>query len=116
MKILFTDDFKENLKEILKFIKQDSKDRAYTFRDSLKNEIIKIPERPYSYRENLTMKDTQVRDLIFKGYVVVFIIEESKQTITIISIYKHNLPNLKYPQYLFFADINFGTSFALERS
>ena len=98
MKILFTDDFKENLKEILEFIKQDSKDRAYTFRDSLKNEIVKIPERPYSYRENLTMKDTQVRDLIFKGYVVVFVIDESEQTITIISIYKHNLPNLKYPQ------------------
>lgn len=65
MKILFTDDFKESLKEILKFIKQDSKDRAYNFRDSLKNEIMKIPERPYSYRENLTMKDTQVRDLVF---------------------------------------------------
>ena len=98
MKILFTEDFKENLKEILKFIKQGSKDRAYTFRDSLKNEIIKIPERPYSYRENLTMKDTQLRDLIFKGYVVVFVIDEGEQTITIISIYKHNLPNLKYPQ------------------
>ena len=59
---------------------------------------MKISERPYSYRENLTMKDTQVRDLVFKGYVVVFVIEESKQTITIISIYKYNLPNLKYPQ------------------
>ena len=59
MKILFTDDFKENLKEILKFIKQDSKDHAYNFRDSLKNEIIKIPERPYSYRENLTMKESK---------------------------------------------------------
>ena len=97
MKILFTEDFKENLKEMLKFIKQDSKDRAYNFRDSLKNEIIKIPERPYSYRENLTMKDTQVRDMVFKGYVV-FVIDEGEQTITIISIYKHNLPNLKYPQ------------------
>ena len=70
MKILFTEDFKENLKDILKFIKQDSKNRA----------------------------DTQVRDLIFKGYVVVFVIDESEQTITIISIYKQNLPNLKYPQ------------------
>ena len=98
MKILFTDDFKENLIEILKFIKQDSQDHAYNFRDSLKNEIMKTPERPYSYRENLTMKDTQVRDLVFKGYVVVFVIEEREQTITIISIYKYNLPNLKYPQ------------------
>ena len=53
MKILFTDDFKENLKEILKFIKQDSKDRAYTFRDSLKNEIMKIPERYSSKRLGL---------------------------------------------------------------
>ena len=50
------------------------------------------------FKENLTMKDTQVRDLIFKGYVVVFVIDEGEQTITIISIYKHNLPNLKYPQ------------------
>lgn len=98
MKILFTDDFKENLKEILTFIKQDSKDRAYNFRDSLKNEIMKIPERPYSYRENLTIKDTQVRDLVFKRYVVVFVIDVGEQTITIISIYKYNLPNLKYPQ------------------
>ena len=98
MKILFTDDFKENLKEILTFIKQDSKDRAYNFRDSLKNEIMKIPERPYSYRENLTIKDTQVRDLVFKRYVVVFVIDVGEQTITIISIYKYHLPNLKYPQ------------------
>ena len=59
---------------------------------------MKIPERPYSYRENLTMKDTQVRGLVFKGYVVVFVIDEGEQTITIISIYKYNLPNLKYPQ------------------
>ena len=59
---------------------------------------MKIPERPYSYRESLTMKDTQVRDLVFKGYVVVFVIDEGEQTITIISIHKYNLPNLKYPQ------------------
>ena len=47
MKILFTEDFKENLKEIFKFIKQDSKDRAYNFRDSLKNEIIKMDTLQY---------------------------------------------------------------------
>lgn len=47
---------------------------------------------PYSYRKNSIANDENIRDLIFKGYVVIF--EISTKNIEILDIYKHNLPKV----------------------
>ena len=44
----------------------------------------------YRFRKNQYFHKDNIRDLIFKGYVIPFIIEDD--TIKILSIYKHNLP------------------------
>ena len=44
---------------------------------------------PYRFRKNKTINREDTRDLIFKGYVVVFRIEQDY--IKILAIYKHNL-------------------------
>lgn len=91
MNIVFTENFEIRLKAILDFIALHSVSRAVLFHDELYTKIAKIPQMPYSFRKNQLLNDENVRDMIYKGYVVVFkIVPES---IIILSIYKHNLWN-----------------------
>ncbi|MDY3669330.1 MAG: hypothetical protein SOZ73_08280 [Campylobacter sp.] len=46
---------------------------------------------PLSARKNLEADNENVRDLIFKGYVIPFYV--SKEKITLLAIYKHNIPD-----------------------
>ncbi|WP_295146541.1 type II toxin-antitoxin system RelE/ParE family toxin [uncultured Campylobacter sp.] len=91
MKIVFSDKFGNGLDGILNFIAQDSLNRATEFNDALYEKILEIPSRPYSFRKNKLLKREDTRDLIFKGYVIVFRIKPGH--IKIMSIYKHNLPD-----------------------
>ena len=91
MKIVFSDKFGNGLDGILNFIAQDSLNRATEFNDALYEKILEIPSRSYSFRKNKPLKREDTRDLIFKGYVIVFRIKPGQ--IKILSIYKHNLPN-----------------------
>lgn len=89
MKIIFTRDFEKRLNEILDFIAVHSPNSAVRFHNELYAQIAKIPQMPLRFRKNELINDESVRDLIFKGYVVVFKIKGD--TIIILSIYKHNL-------------------------
>lgn len=91
MKIVFSDKFGNGLERILNFIAQDSLNRATEFNDALYEKILEIPSRSYSFRKNKLLKREDTRDLIFKGYVIVFRIKPNY--IKIMSIYKHNLPD-----------------------
>ena len=46
---------------------------------------------PYKHRKNFIANDENIRDFIFKGYVIIFEINEN---IEILNIYTHNLPKL----------------------
>lgn len=87
--IILTNRFKKELGKILDFIKKDSKTRALKFRDDLLSKIDQIPNYPQIYRKSLTADDENVKDLIFKGFVVVFRIKNDD--IYILGIYKRNL-------------------------
>ena len=91
MKIVFSDKFGNEPERILNFIAQDSLNRATEFNDTLYDKIMEIPSRPYSFRKNKLLKREDTRDLILKGYVIVFRIKPDY--IKILSIYKHNLPD-----------------------
>ena len=45
---------------------------------------------PYRYRKNAILGDENVRDLVFKGYVITYRINE--KSIEVLLIYKENLP------------------------
>ncbi|MCZ6156647.1 hypothetical protein O6B72_07480 [Campylobacter ureolyticus] len=46
--------------------------------------------------QNLDAENENVRDLIFKGYVIVFHISQRYNTITILQIYKRNQPKINF--------------------
>lgn len=51
---------------------------------------------PYGYRQNLDADNVNVRDLIYKGYAIPFHISKERNTITILLIYRENLPTIDF--------------------
>lgn len=93
MNILFTEDFWVSFDEILDFIALDSTERALKFKAEILEQIKKIPAMPLSYRKNPRLNNQNVRDLIYKGYIITFSIEID--VIKIVEIYKSNMPKFK---------------------
>ncbi|ECL1892097.1 type II toxin-antitoxin system RelE/ParE family toxin [Campylobacter coli] len=89
MVIHYSDEFLNDLKNIADYISLDSKDRALIFIQQVKTEIQKIPTMPYRYRKNKAINKENIRDLIFKGYIIPFSI--SDKYIEILAIFKHNI-------------------------
>ncbi|OCR88042.1 type II toxin-antitoxin system RelE/ParE family toxin [Campylobacter fetus] len=92
MIIEFTENFLDSLNAILDFISKGSIDNAFKFRDELLQNIEDIKLFPYRFRKNLLLNNPDIRDLIFKKYIIVFMIKQDK--IIILNIYKYNLPKL----------------------
>ena len=93
MKIIFSNNFQNALQEIYNYISTESNERAFSFCDELYNEISKLTFMPKRCRKSKLFDDENVRDLIFKGYVVPFKITD--ESIRILYIYKANLPKIK---------------------
>ncbi len=70
--------FKENLSEILLFIAKDSKNRANNFKNTLKEELEKLPFMPLKYRKSIYFNQENIRDFIFKGYCIPYVINEKE--------------------------------------
>lgn len=87
--IIRTKRYIKELKNILTFIAKDSLNSSRKFKNELDDKINKIPNYPQIYRKSLTTDDENVKDLIFKGFVVVFRIKNDD--IYILGIYKRNL-------------------------
>jgi plasmid stabilization system protein ParE len=78
MKIVFKDSFLNRLEIQLKYISKDSPERAMRFRIELLAKIKGIPARPLSYRKSVYFDDASIRDLVFKGYTIVFRINSDR--------------------------------------
>ena len=89
MKIIYSKKFQNSLANIVDFIAQDSSKRAREFATNLKSQLETIAFMPYKHRKNFIANDENIRDFIFKGYVIIFEISEN---IEILNIYKHILP------------------------
>ena len=90
MRIKQEDRFKSEFRNILEYIAKDNLSAAKKFKKNLIKEIKKIPEYPYKYRSSNYINDKQVRDMIFKGYTIIYRIEDN--TIQILTIFNQNLP------------------------
>ncbi|MDL0090047.1 type II toxin-antitoxin system RelE/ParE family toxin [Campylobacter gastrosuis] len=89
MNIIFRDDFLNELDNILEFIAADSTNRAIKFADELYDKIYNLQNMPYKFRQSTSFKSNNIRDLIFKGYVVPYLIDD--ENIVILGIFKENI-------------------------
>jgi plasmid stabilization system protein ParE len=78
MKILFKETFLKRLENQIEYISSDSPERARKFKNDLLKRIKEIPKNPYKYRKSIYFESSKIRDLVFKGYTVVFRINEDQ--------------------------------------
>ena len=84
MQIIYQPKFINSFNNIWDYIAQDSKNRANKFKREIKKLIEDIHHMPYKCRKSIYFDDDNIRDLIFKGYTIVYKVDESKEQITII--------------------------------
>ena len=60
------------------FIAEDKLSAARKFRKELLERIKEIPSNPYRFRKSIYFENVLIRDLIFKGYTIVFRINEDQ--------------------------------------
>ncbi len=78
MRIIYKESFAIRLENQIGFIAKDSPQQARKFKNELISAIQKIPLNPYQYRKSVYFESNQIRDLVFKGAVIVFRIYDDK--------------------------------------
>ncbi len=86
MKIVRSQKYTKSLQEAIRFISLDSKTSALNFKYVLDTHINNLDSMPLKFRKSIYFNDDNIRDLIFKGYTVVYKIDTIKDTITIIGL------------------------------
>lgn len=89
MKIIESKRFTDELNNICDFIANDNLNQAIIFQKELKLKLGNLGFMPYSNRKSIKFNDENIRDLIYKGYVIPYLIDNN--TILILGIYKHNI-------------------------
>lgn len=81
--------FEEELDAIVRYIAQDSPNNALNFERRIL-EAIEILGTGIRFRKSIHADDPNIRDFVFKGYVMPFQINEEKNEVTVLGIYGCN--------------------------
>lgn len=68
---------------------QDKPDAARKFKSDLLGRIKDIPKMPYANRKSIFFDREDIRDLIFKGYIVVYKVDDENGIITVFGFTKY---------------------------
>jgi len=90
MQIHRSDKFEYRLFQILDYIAQDKLNSAIKFNRNLQNQINKLVYFPYKFRKSFYYDNENIRDLIFKGYTIPYLIDKKNNKIVILDIFKMN--------------------------
>ena len=78
MKIVYKDTFALRLERQIRYIAKDNPTAARRFKKELLGRIKTIPLNPLIFRKSIYFNDKSIRDLIFKGYTIVFRINNNQ--------------------------------------
>ena len=88
MKIEFDILFEDALVSILDYIMQDSIEASISFEEEILSHLDNLTLFPYKYRQSIYYDDENVRDYIFKGYTIVYMVDLAKDKIVVLDIFK----------------------------
>ncbi|MCK9336932.1 MAG: type II toxin-antitoxin system RelE/ParE family toxin [Arcobacteraceae bacterium] len=86
--------FANNFNIILEYIALDKITASLKFKNELFKQIKNIPNFPYKYRKSFYFNDINIRDMIFKGYTIVYEIDTTNNQIIVLNIFDKNKPPL----------------------
>ena len=93
MRIYRSKRFEDELDEIFNFIARDSVHQALKFVLEVSEAVGTLDFWPRKCRKSIHFDDPNIRDFIFKGYVMPYKIDDENDEITVLGIYKHNIWN-----------------------
>ncbi|MDD2652884.1 MAG: type II toxin-antitoxin system RelE/ParE family toxin [Sulfurimonas sp.] len=88
MQIVKDRKFLTSLQSTLEFIAKDSLHQALLFNSELNEKMNSLEFMPFKFRKSLYHADANIRDLIYKGYCIPYLVEDEK--IVILNIFKSN--------------------------
>jgi plasmid stabilization system protein ParE len=91
MKIEFKDNFSFRFERQLRFIAKDNLARAKQFKADVLLEIKSLVNFPMRCRKSIYVDDENVRDLIFKGYVITYRVKVEKLEIIGFTKYQNDI-------------------------
>jgi plasmid stabilization system protein ParE len=89
MRIVITDIFLNKLLNQVDYISDDKPKAAQKFKTNVFAQIRQITKMPYKNRRSLYHNDENIRDLIFKGYIIIYRIKPEVSEIEIFGFIKH---------------------------
>jgi len=81
--------FKDKLNDQIEFIARDKPSAARKFKSEIIGRIKEIPQMPFKYRKSIFFDRDDIRDLIYKGYIVVYKINETDNSIEVFGFTKY---------------------------
>lgn len=90
MQIIRDSFYISRLDEIIDYMAQNSVSSTIRFLDKLDVKIDNLPNMPFKFRQSNYYNDSNIRDLIFKGYTIPYLIDTDNKVIVILDIFKYN--------------------------
>ena len=88
MRILRSNQFDKELKSILFHISKDSPYQARHFKNRLQKKVQKLPFMPYKFRQSFYHDNPNIRDMIFFGYTIPYLVDTEKDVVILLEIFK----------------------------
>ncbi len=89
MKIILSGKFLNKLQNQLDYISEDKPGAAQKFKKDIFKEIRQIVKLPYKHRTSIHFKDDKVRELTFKGYLIIYRIIPEQNEIEVFGFIKY---------------------------
>ncbi len=89
MRIKLTIEFNYDLNDIVDFISKDKPVAARKFKIELIKKIQKDLKHPFLFKKSIYFEDEKIRDYVFKGYTIVFKVDNDLEIVSVVAILKH---------------------------
>jgi len=89
MRLKISTSFKDKLNDQVEFIATDKPSAARKFKSELISKIKGIVQMPYLHRKSIFFDRDDIRELIHKGYLVVYKVNEKEGSIEVFGFTKY---------------------------
>lgn len=89
MKLKVLTSFRDKLNIQIDFIAKDKPFAARKFKSELISKIKEIPQMPYMHRKSFFFDREDIRELIHKGYIIVYKVNEKESVIEVFGFSKY---------------------------
>jgi toxin ParE1/3/4 len=90
MQIIRDEFYLSKLDEIIDYMAQNSVEATLRFLNKLDAKIDNLANMPFKFRQSSYYEDKSIRDLIFKGYTIPYVVDIEKELIVILDIFKYS--------------------------